>query len=82
MNTLTTTAHLQPGTETVIRIFDGVNHTSPAPFVSLRVGDGDVDVVFIADLGTADALRTLATAAEKAANVLDELAARTTEGAA
>ena len=76
MNTFTATAHLQPDTESVLRVFDDVEHTSAAPFVSLRVGNGDVDVdvVFIADLGTSDALRALATAATEAATVLDTLA--------
>ncbi|GGN77556.1 hypothetical protein GCM10011579_059920 [Streptomyces albiflavescens] len=82
MNMLTTTAHLRPDTEVVIRVFDGTGHASAAPFVSLRIGNGDVDVVFLADLGTAPALRTLAMAAEKAATVLDELAGRIPEGAA
>jgi hypothetical protein len=82
VNTLTTTAHLEPDTEAVIRVFDGTGHASPAPFISLRVGNGDVDVVFLADLDAAPALRTLAMAAEKAATVLDEMAVRTPEGAA
>ncbi|RSM98909.1 hypothetical protein DMH25_29020 [Streptomyces sp. WAC 01325] len=82
MRTFTATAHIQPDTESVIHVFDGPDHTSRAPFLSLRVGNGDVDVVFIADLGTADALRALAAAADKAATILDELAARAPGGAA
>lgn len=80
MNTFTATAHIQPDTESVIHVIDGLDHTSTAPFLSLRVGNGVVDVVFIADLGTAHALRTLAAAADKAATVLDELAARVPGG--
>ncbi|MGY6025944.1 hypothetical protein [Streptomyces spinosirectus] len=74
MNTFTATAHLQPDTASVIRVFDGVEHASGAPFVSLRVGNGDIDVVFIADLETSDALRALAAVATEAATVLDTLA--------
>ncbi|MCX5560760.1 hypothetical protein [Streptomyces sp. NBC_00038] len=82
MKTITASAHLEPDTETVIRVFDGVDHNSPAPFISLRIGNGDVDIVLLADPNAAPALRTLAMAAEQAATVLDELAARTAEGAA
>lgn len=77
MISLRVSAHITPDTESVIRAFDGADS-----FVSLRVGDGDTDVVFMAALGTADALRDLATAANKAATVLDELASRTQDGAA
>ncbi|MFF3614669.1 hypothetical protein [Streptomyces sp. NPDC002580] len=81
MKTLTTTAHLEPDTQSVIRVFDGADHACPDPFISLRIGNGDVDVVLIADLAAAPVLRTLAQAAESAASVLDELARRALKGA-
>ncbi|MFE6360178.1 hypothetical protein ACFVP3_09260 [Streptomyces sp. NPDC057806] len=81
MKTLTVTAHLEPDTEPVIRVFDGADHASPAPFISLRIGNGDVDVVLIADHTAAPALRALAQAADKAAAVLEDPAAGTAEGA-
>ncbi|WP_371599480.1 hypothetical protein [Streptomyces sp. NBC_00564] len=73
MNTLTTTAHLQPDTEAVIHVFDGADHNSPAPFISLRIGNGDVDIVLLADPDAAPALRTLAAAAMEAAGLLDAM---------
>ncbi|WP_394430425.1 hypothetical protein [Streptomyces sp. SGAir0957] len=81
MNALTVTAHLSTNTEFVIRVFDGSEHQWQDPFISLRVGDGDMDIVFFADHTAVAGLRTLARAANEAADTLDQLTARTPDGA-
>ncbi|MET7928279.1 hypothetical protein ABZT43_30685 [Streptomyces sp. NPDC005349] len=77
MDSITVGGHLNPDTETVVRSFPGDD-----PFVSLRVGLGKVDVAFMAATGTSDVLRDIASAANKAAALLDELTASSTDGAA
>ncbi|WP_406355417.1 hypothetical protein [Streptomyces sp. NBC_00658] len=79
MKTITTTAHLESDTEAVIHVFDGADHNSPAPFISLRIGNGDVDVVLLADPDAAPALRTLAAVAVEAAGLLDAMALNASE---
>ncbi|MFF3466521.1 hypothetical protein [Streptomyces sp. NPDC002619] len=80
MKSLTTSAHVEPDTTTRVDVFD---HTGRGGcFVSLRIGGDLVDIALIARPGTAEAMRTLARAADDAARVLDQMAADTTEGAA
>ncbi|MEU8832757.1 hypothetical protein [Streptomyces sp900116325] len=69
MNDITVTAHLD--TDTTTRVVAFPDHD----FVNVRIGGGPVDIVLIAALGTADALRAIATAATQAACELDGLTA-------
>ncbi|MFG2521176.1 hypothetical protein [Streptomyces sp. NPDC048527] len=77
MDSITVGGHLNPDTKTAVRTFPGDD-----PFVSLRVGLGKVEVAFMAATGTSDVLRDIATAANKAAALLDELTASNADGAA
>ncbi|MZD03747.1 hypothetical protein GTW43_01440 [Streptomyces sp. SID5785] len=81
MNSKTASAHLTNDTETVLRVFGDTEHSWKDPFISLRVGRGDTDVVFLAGLGTADVLCDLASVANEAADTLDRLAVRNADGA-
>ncbi|MFD9487737.1 hypothetical protein ACFWBX_27955 [Streptomyces sp. NPDC059991] len=73
MNGATTTAHLEPDTEIRVNVFD--------TFVSVRIG-GLVAVSLIADTGTSEVLRSLAHAAQEAAQTLEAMTTPTPEGAA
>jgi hypothetical protein len=72
MNSLTTSAHIEPSTQTLVKVFDGAHDGDR--FVSLRIGDGPVQIALIAAPGSAEALRALAAAAEQAAQELDRMA--------
>ncbi|MET7313717.1 hypothetical protein ABZS68_43890 [Streptomyces sp. NPDC005571] len=67
MNDITVSAHITPDTRTRVVAFPD------SGFVSVRIGGGPVDVVLIADLGTSDVLRAIASAATQAARELDGL---------
>lgn len=75
---LTTTAHLEADTTARVSLFGPAS--GDEGFVSLRVGGEFVDLALIARPGTADALRTLARAAEEAAAALDRIAKTTPDG--
>ncbi|KAB1986140.1 hypothetical protein [Streptomyces triticiradicis] len=69
MQTITTTAHIEPDTRFRVTPFpDGGNS-----FVSLRVKGDFVEVVLIAPCGTSQALRNLAAAAIEATGALDAM---------
>ncbi|MFF3876591.1 hypothetical protein [Streptomyces sp. NPDC001978] len=80
MNTLTTSAHIEPDTTSRVTVFNPTDDDEG--FISLRIGGDGVDVALIARPGTTDALRALARAADEAARVLDQMAAPMPEGAA
>ena len=70
MESLTTSAHIQPDTRFRVTPFaDRAN-----PFVSLRIGGDFVEIALLAALGTSEALRNLAAAAIEAAGALDAMA--------
>ncbi|WP_439948228.1 hypothetical protein [Streptomyces sp. BBFR109] len=78
MRTLTTSAHLEADTTTRVSVFQ------PTPdnegFVSLRIGGERLDMALIARPGTAETLRALARAADKAATALDQLTDTAADG--
>ncbi|MQY34905.1 hypothetical protein SRB17_28770 [Streptomyces sp. RB17] len=80
MKTLTASAHIEPDTTSRVNVFPSTNDDEA--FVSLRIGGDGIDVAFLARAGTAEALRTLARAADEAARVLDQITADEQEGAA
>jgi hypothetical protein len=80
VNTLTASAHIEPHTTSRVTVFNPTDDDEG--FISLRIGGDCVDVALIARLGTTDALRALARAADEAAGVLDQMAAAMPEGAA
>ncbi|MFF0833781.1 hypothetical protein [Streptomyces sp. NPDC003344] len=80
MQTLTTSAHLEP--DTTARVSRFAPTVDDEGFVSLRIGGAQLDIAFIARPGTADTLRAIAQAAEEAATVLDRLTDTASEGAA
>ncbi|MEU3507484.1 hypothetical protein ABZ733_06095 [Streptomyces longwoodensis] len=80
MRSITTSAHLESDTTIRVNAFDSTPEDEG--FVSLRIGGGSVDVALIACPGTADALRTLARAAEEAAAALDRITETARDGAA
>ncbi|MET7886214.1 hypothetical protein [Streptomyces avermitilis] len=69
MQTITTSAHIEPDTRFRVTPFPD----SCDPFVSLRVKGDFVEVVLIAPSGTSQALRNLAAAAIEAAEALDAM---------
>jgi hypothetical protein len=80
MRTVTTSAHLEPGTAARVSVFAPT--IEDEGFISLRIGGEFIDLALIARPGTADALRTLARAAEEAASALDRIAKTASDGAA
>lgn len=75
VDTISVNSHLKPDTRTRITSFPGRSR----PFVSLRIEGDAIEVVLLCSLGSADALRTLATAATEAAATLDALTADAAE---
>ncbi|WP_328507206.1 hypothetical protein [Streptomyces sp. NBC_00391] len=70
MESLTASAHIEPGTRFRVTPFaDRAN-----PFVSLRIEGDFVEIALIASHGTSEALRNLAAAAIEAAGALDAMA--------
>ncbi|MGQ4414804.1 hypothetical protein ACN6LA_005211 [Streptomyces sp. SAS_269] len=80
MQTLTTSAHLEP--DTTARVSRFAPTRDDEGFVSLRIGGDHLDLAFIARPGTADTLRVIARAAEEAATILDHITDTATDGAA
>ncbi|MFF4758835.1 hypothetical protein [Streptomyces sp. NPDC001292] len=80
MKTITTSAHLEPGTTMRVTVFDST--PDGEGFVSLRIGGDSIDLALLARPGTADALRALARAATEAAAALDRLTGPASDGAA
>ncbi|MEV0688756.1 hypothetical protein [Streptomyces sp. NPDC050388] len=80
MQTITTSAHLEPDTTSRVSVFDTTS--GGEGFVSLRIGGDSIEIALLARPGTADALRALARAATEAAAALDRLTGPTSDGAA
>ncbi|MFI0088649.1 hypothetical protein [Streptomyces bobili] len=80
MNSMTTSAHLEPDTTSRVTVFAPTDRGGR--FVSLRIGGDSVDIALIANPGTADALRALARAADEAASALDQMTEPVSDGAA
>ena len=76
MQTITTSAHIEPDTR--FRVTPFPDRTNP--FVSLRIGGDFAEIALIARPGTAQTLRDLAAAATKAAAALDALTTDTAGG--
>ncbi|MFE5797650.1 hypothetical protein ACFQ8C_34435 [Streptomyces sp. NPDC056503] len=76
MDNISVTSHLKVDTRTRVTAFPG----RARPFVSLRIEGDAVEIALLCSLGSADALRTLATAASEAAATLDALTADAAEG--
>ncbi|MEU1695926.1 hypothetical protein ABZ590_32125 [Streptomyces hirsutus] len=80
MQTITTSAHLEPDTTSRVSVFDSTPGSEG--FVSLRIGGDSIEIALLARPGTADALRALARAATEAAAALDRLTGPPSDGAA
>ncbi|MGW3512644.1 hypothetical protein [Streptomyces sp. NPDC000994] len=80
MKTITTSAHLEPGTTMRVTVFDRT--PDGEGFVSLRIGGDTIDLALLARPGTADTLRALARAAAEAASALDRITEPASDGAA
>ncbi|MET7603221.1 hypothetical protein ABZS96_11915 [Streptomyces avermitilis] len=69
MQTITTSAHIEPDTRFRVTPFaDRAN-----PFVSLRIEGDFAEIALIASSGTSESLRNLAAAAIEAAGALDAM---------
>ncbi|WP_392962855.1 hypothetical protein [Streptomyces sp. LN245] len=69
MQTITTSAHIEPDTRFRVTPFaDRAN-----PFVSLRIEGDFAEIALISSSGTSEALRNLAAAAIEAAGALDAM---------
>ncbi|MFG2462450.1 hypothetical protein ACGFWE_36050 [Streptomyces sp. NPDC048523] len=75
MQTITTSAHIEPDTHFRVTPFPDPAH----PFVSLRIGGDFVEIALLAAPGTSEALRNLAAAAIEAAGALDAMTADAAE---
>ncbi|GAA2290451.1 hypothetical protein GCM10010415_72640 [Streptomyces atrovirens] len=70
MQSLTTSAHIEPDTRFRVTPFaDRAN-----PFVSLRIEGDSIEIALLASAGASEALRNLAAAAIEAAGALDAIA--------
>ncbi|WP_435974801.1 hypothetical protein [Streptomyces sp. Qhu_M48] len=69
MNGLSVSGHLKPDTRFRVTPFPD----STRPFVSLRIEGDSIEIALLVSPGSADALRTLASAAMEAAAALDSL---------
>ncbi|MFJ5709650.1 hypothetical protein [Streptomyces sp. NPDC093105] len=69
MDSISISSHLKADTRT--RVTSYPDHSRP--FVSLRIEGDAIEIALLCSHGSADALRTLATAASEAAAALDAL---------